>query len=61
MFVASLVMVGFYTLVFLIIRGSLVIRGGLKFNIDPEARRSTLYGNFESPEFVATVARSMFW
>ncbi|EKM58470.1 uncharacterized protein PHACADRAFT_252814 [Phanerochaete carnosa HHB-10118-sp] len=60
-FVASLVAVLFYALVFLIIRGTLAFRGGLKFNLDPEARRSTMYGNFESPKFIASVARSMLW
>jgi Mn2+/Fe2+ NRAMP family transporter len=61
LFIASLIAVGFYALVFLIIRGSLVFRGGLKFNLDPEARRSTLYGHFESPEFIGAVAKSMLW
>ena len=60
-FVASLIASAFYALVFLIIRGTIVIKGGLKFNLDPEARRTTLFGTFESPEFIGAVARSMLW
>ena len=60
-FVASLVAVVFYSLVFLIIRGTLAFRGGLKFNLDLESRRSTMYCNTESPKFIAALARSMLW
>lgn len=60
-FVASLVAAVFYSLVFLIVRGTLAFRGGLKFNLDLESRRSTMYCNTESPKFIASVARSMLW
>ncbi|GJE96214.1 hypothetical protein PsYK624_124080 [Phanerochaete sordida] len=60
-FLASLIAVLFYSLVFLTIRGTLTFRDGLKFTLDPEARRTTVYGNFESPVFIASISRGMLW
>ncbi|KIP10455.1 hypothetical protein PHLGIDRAFT_84948 [Phlebiopsis gigantea 11061_1 CR5-6] len=60
-FVASLVAAVFYSLVFLILRGTVAFKGGLKFNLDLESRRNTMYCNTESPKFIASVARSMLW
>ncbi|KAI0346177.1 hypothetical protein BDW22DRAFT_1425695 [Trametopsis cervina] len=60
-FVASLVAAVFYSLVFLILRGTIAIRGGLKLNLDYESRRSTMYDSHEYPRFIAAIARSMLW
>lgn len=60
-FAASLVTVVFYSLVFLILRGTIAFKGGLKFNLDIESRRNTMYCNTESPKFIGSVARSMLW
>lgn len=60
-FISALVSSLFYSLVFLILRGTLAIRGGLKLNLDLEARRSTMYDSFEYPKFIAAIARSMLW
>lgn len=58
---AALVSALFYSLVFLIIRGTLVIRGGLKLNLDLEARRSMAQENLEYPQLIAAIAQSMLW
>ena len=60
-FVAALVAVLFYSLVFLILRGTLAIRGGLKLNLDLEARQMTMYDTSDYPEFIAAIAQSMLW
>ena len=60
-FVAALIAALFYSLVFLILRGTLVIRGGLKLNLDVEARRNTMHNESDYPEFIAAIARSMLW
>ncbi|THG96205.1 hypothetical protein EW026_g5582 [Hermanssonia centrifuga] len=60
-FLSAFVSVLFYSLVFLILRGTLTIRGGLKLNLDIEARRSTMHGALEYPKFIAAIARSMLW
>lgn len=51
----------FYSLVFLILRGTIALKGGLKLNFDPEARRTTVHGTYEYPRFIAAIARSMLW
>ncbi|KAI0090251.1 hypothetical protein BDY19DRAFT_1047449 [Irpex rosettiformis] len=60
-FIAAIVAAIFYSLVFLILRGTIAIHGGLKLNLDYEARRSTMYDNHEYPRFIAAIARSMLW
>ncbi|KAI0806105.1 hypothetical protein BC629DRAFT_1590521 [Irpex lacteus] len=60
-FIASLVAAIFYSLVFLILRGTIAIHGGLKLNLDYEARRTTMYDSHEYPRFIAAIARSMLW
>ena len=60
-FVAALIAVLFYSLVFLILRGTLAIRGGLKLNLDLEARQMTMYDTSDYPEFIAAIAQSMLW
>jgi hypothetical protein len=48
-----------YSLIFLVLRGTLVIRGGLKFSLDPNERWSGNVQNYH--RFVARIARSMLW
>lgn len=60
-FIAALVSAMFYALVYLIIRGTLGFRGGMKLNLDPESRRTTVYSVFEYPTFIAAIAKSMLW
>jgi len=57
--VASLVASVFYALVFLNIRGTLSIKGGVKFTLDPEARWKMQDGQMEYIKFVAAIAKSM--
>ncbi|RDX43798.1 hypothetical protein OH76DRAFT_1175378 [Lentinus brumalis] len=52
----------FYTLVFLILRGSLTIKGGIKFTFNRSHRWSTSsVTTVEYQRFIAAVARSMLW
>ncbi|KAI0714430.1 hypothetical protein C8T65DRAFT_738680 [Cerioporus squamosus] len=52
----------FYTLVFLILRGSLTIKGGIKFNFNRSHRWSmSSVTTVEYQRFIAAVARSMLW
>ncbi|OCH84810.1 hypothetical protein OBBRIDRAFT_785696 [Obba rivulosa] len=61
-FLASLISVVCYVLIFLFLRGTLSISDGLHVNIDPEARRSATAGTlFEYHRFIAAIARSMLW
>ncbi|THV02835.1 hypothetical protein K435DRAFT_716494 [Dendrothele bispora CBS 962.96] len=45
-----------YSLIFLVLRGSLVFRGGVKFNLNPGERNDDSYRRF-----VASIAKSMLW
>ncbi|KAJ7914930.1 hypothetical protein B0H13DRAFT_2001699 [Mycena leptocephala] len=58
-FVASIMSALLYSLIFLVLRGTLVIRGGLKFSLDPNERWSGNVQNYH--RFVARIARSMLW
>ncbi|KAH9925459.1 hypothetical protein B0H21DRAFT_826639 [Amylocystis lapponica] len=61
---AALVSAVFYVLVYLILRGSLVINDGVKFNLDHEARKSVVVASGDSLEyrhFIGTIVRSMLW
>ncbi|KAH8100817.1 hypothetical protein BXZ70DRAFT_936035 [Cristinia sonorae] len=57
--VASLVASVFYALVFLNVRGTLSVKGGVKFTLDPEARWKARDGQMEYIKFVAAIAKSM--
>ncbi|THH26302.1 hypothetical protein EUX98_g7885 [Antrodiella citrinella] len=57
--VASLVASVFYALVFLGIRGTLSIKDGVKFTLDPQARWKEQDGQMEYIKFIAAVANSM--
>ncbi|KAJ7056574.1 hypothetical protein C8F01DRAFT_1028968 [Mycena amicta] len=48
-----------YSLIFLVLRGTLVIRGGLKLSLDPNERWGGNVQNYH--RFVARIARSMLW
>ncbi|KAI8982703.1 hypothetical protein BD414DRAFT_81771 [Trametes punicea] len=58
----SFVSVVFFTLVFLVLRGTLTIKGGIKFNLDRQHRWSmSSITTIEYQRFIAAVARSMLW
>ena len=58
----SVVSVVFYTLLFLILRGTLSIRNGFKLNLNRSHRWSTSSTvTAEYQRFIAAVARSMLW
>jgi len=62
MFLASLLSVVVYSLIFLMLRGTLVINGGIRIQLDPERRLRLRSGTFEEYQrFVYTVARTMLW
>jgi len=51
-----------YSLIFLMLRGTLVINGGLKIHLDPERRLRFKDGTFEGYQrFVYSVAQKMLW
>jgi hypothetical protein len=51
-----------YSLIFLMLRGTLVINGGLKIHLDPERRSRFKDGTFEGYQrFVYSVAQKMLW
>lgn len=59
-FVASFLSALLYSLIFLVLRGTLRIKGGIKFILDPNERRTSAEGeNYH--RFIARVARSMIW
>ena len=61
LFLASFISAIVYSLIFLIIRGTLVINGGLRIRLDPE-RRLRVHETFEEYQrFVYSVARTMLW
>ncbi|THH19819.1 hypothetical protein EW146_g1421 [Bondarzewia mesenterica] len=61
MFTAALISSIVYSLVFLILRGTLVINGGLKLNLNPQ-QRWNIEGSFEGYQrFINSIARSMLW
>lgn len=59
MLAASLIASVFYALVFLNIRGTLSIKGGVKFNLDPESRWRAQDGQVQYIKFVAAIAKTM--
>ncbi|KAK7691042.1 hypothetical protein QCA50_006145 [Cerrena zonata] len=60
-FFASLVSAVFYSLIFLILRGTLTIKGGLKFTLDPIKRWNSQIGTAEYHKFIGAIAESMLW
>ncbi|KAG5653391.1 hypothetical protein H0H81_000778 [Sphagnurus paluster] len=59
-FIASVVSAILYSLIFLVLRGTLNIKGGIKLTLDPYERKAA--GASENyHRFVARIARSMLW
>ncbi|KAF7312149.1 hypothetical protein MIND_00227400 [Mycena indigotica] len=56
---ASFVSALLFSLIFLALRGTLVLRGGLKLSLDPNERWAGNIQNYH--RFVARIARSMLW
>ena len=51
-----------YSIIFLVLRGSITINGGLRFQLDPERRSRLRDQTFEDYQrFVYSVARKMLW
>ncbi|KAI0249166.1 hypothetical protein BJV78DRAFT_1229805 [Lactifluus subvellereus] len=62
LFLASLLSAIVYSLIFLILRGTLTINGGLRIQLDPERRLRPRSGTFEEYQrFIYSVARTMLW
>ncbi|KAI0261516.1 hypothetical protein BC834DRAFT_830203, partial [Gloeopeniophorella convolvens] len=62
LFLAALISAVVYSLIFLILRGTLTINGGLKIQLDPERRLRFRGESFEEYQrFISAVARSMLW
>ncbi|KAI0366283.1 hypothetical protein BV20DRAFT_658308 [Pilatotrama ljubarskyi] len=60
--VGSAVSVIFFTLVFLVLRGTLTIKNGIKFNLNRQHRWSmSSITTIEYQRFIAAIARSMLW
>lgn len=58
-FIASLLAAFLYSFIFLVLRGTLMIKGGIKLTLDPNSRWDGANENYH--KFVARVARSMLW
>ncbi|KAJ6631037.1 hypothetical protein B0H10DRAFT_1866480 [Mycena sp. CBHHK59/15] len=58
-FITSIMSALLYSLIFLVLRGTLVIKGGLKLALDPNERWGGSVRNYH--RFVARIARSMLW
>ncbi|KAK0193661.1 hypothetical protein F5146DRAFT_925195, partial [Armillaria mellea] len=59
-FIASFFSAVLYSLIFLVLRGTLVIKGGVRLNLNPSERWSGQSGeNYH--RFIAGIARSMLW
>jgi hypothetical protein len=50
-----------YSLIYLVLRGTLVIMGGLKIHLDPQQRWSGHHMSEEYHRFMRAIARSMLW
>ncbi|KAK0204679.1 hypothetical protein DFS33DRAFT_678920 [Desarmillaria ectypa] len=59
-FIASFFSAVLYSLIFLVLRGTLVIKGGVKLSLNPSERWSDKSGE-SYHRFIAGVARSMLW
>lgn len=60
-FIASILSAILYSIVFLVLRGTLVIKGGLKLTLDPHERWSAGGVSANYHRFIARIARSMLW
>jgi len=60
-FVAAVFSAILYSLIFLVLRGTLNIRGGIKFTLDPQERWVAGKVTENYHRFVARIARSMLW
>ncbi|KAJ7284660.1 hypothetical protein C8J57DRAFT_1289265 [Mycena rebaudengoi] len=58
-FLCSIMSALLYSIIFLVLRGSLVIKGGIKLSLDPNERWGGGVKNYH--KFVARIARSMLW
>jgi len=59
-FIASILSAVLYSIIFLVLRGTLVIKGGLKLTLDPNERWGG-HGGINYHHFIASIARSMLW
>ncbi|TFK27154.1 hypothetical protein FA15DRAFT_666648 [Coprinopsis marcescibilis] len=57
---ASLLSAVFYSIIFLVLRGTLNIKGGIKLTLDPNERWTNVSGD-NYHQFIVRVARSMLW
>jgi len=57
--ITSILSACLFSFIFLVLRGTLVIRGGLKLTLDPSERWNGNVQNYH--RFVARIARSMLW
>ncbi|KAF8896203.1 hypothetical protein BD779DRAFT_567214 [Infundibulicybe gibba] len=60
-FIASVLSALLYSIIFLVLRGTLVIKGGFKFTLDPHERWKMTGVSENYQRFVASIARSMLW
>jgi len=60
-FATSVVSVILYSLIFLVLRGTLAIRGGLRLNLGPRVSDNRMDTGGEYHRFVADISRSMLW
>lgn len=60
-FVASVLSAILYSLIFLVLRGTLNINGGIKLTLDPHERWVSGHVTENYQRFVARIARSMLW
>ncbi|GLB40499.1 hypothetical protein LshimejAT787_0803700 [Lyophyllum shimeji] len=60
-FLASIMSAILYSLIFLVLRGTLNIRGGIKLTLDPQERWVAGKVVEHYPRFVARIARNMLW
>lgn len=61
MFIAAFLSTVIYSLIFLILRGTLLINGGLKLNFDAPSRWTTHDSVEGYQQFLNSIARSMLW
>jgi len=60
-FVAALVSAALYSLIYLVLRGTLTIMGGIKINLDPQQRWTKHHSFDEYHRFIRAIACSMLW
>lgn len=62
-YLAAMLSTIMYSLIFLVLRGTLVVRGGFKLELDPDRRisRSNLIEEESYHQFVVAIAKSILW